>query len=135
MALPPNTLAHSSGERGGNASSSALLTAPYDPASRQTGQSEPYITRSVPKTSTARLTYGLRSEGVQSAQLASVIMPESLQETCESERNGSSSALQASISPEAIGGLAMWSMTNRASGSAFTFASAAGSSRGRTRMS
>ena len=52
----------------------------------------------------ARLTYGLRSEGVQPVQPASVIMPKSLQETCGSERNGSSSPLQASISPEAIGG-------------------------------
>src|SRR5215211_3090011 len=107
MALPPNTSAHSAGERGGKDSSSALLTAPYDPARRQTGQSEPYITRCVPKISTARLTYSLRSEDVQSAQLASVIMPESLQETWGSERNGSSSALQASISPDAIGGLAI----------------------------
>src|SRR5215217_4207440 len=102
MALPPKTLVHSSGERGGRASSSALFTAPYEPARRQTGQSEPYITRSVPKISTVRLTYGLRSEGVQSAQRASVIMPESLQETWGSERNGSSRALQASISPDAI---------------------------------
>ena len=50
-------------DSGGNASSSALLTAPYDPARRQTGQSEPYITRSGPKMSTTRATYGLRSAG------------------------------------------------------------------------
>src|SRR3954465_7419224 len=99
MALPPKILALSSVVSGGSASSSAFFTSPYAPASKQTGQSDPYINRSVPKMSTTRRTYGSRSDGLQPTQLASVIMPESLQETWVRERNGSINSLQASLSP------------------------------------
>ena len=60
-------------------SSSAPITSGYVPARFETGQSEPNISRSGPKSSRAAWTYGLRSDGFQWVQSASVIMPESLQ--------------------------------------------------------
>src|SRR5206468_9400585 len=111
------------------------MTRAYEAATRQTGQSDPKTQRSAPNHSSTRWTYGVMSRTVQRFQSASVTIPESLMNTLGNAASGFRPAAHSLVAPDAIGGFAMWSITNRISGIALTIASAAGSSRVFTRMS
>src|SRR5260370_2334259 len=110
----------SSGEIGPKASSRPVTTPSYDVASRQTGQSEPNISRPAPNQSTTDATNGRRSGGVQEAQVASVTIPDSFTATFGSAARSGMRCRHSGSFPSAMRGLAMWSSTNWRSGRART---------------
>src|SRR6266705_2880197 len=98
---------------------------------RQPGQSDPNITRSGPKASSATEAYGRMSSAVHREWSATVTIPDSLQYRLGNRASARMPSAHGPIGPSAIGGLPRWSSTNRSSGWAATVRAATSNCAGR----